>query len=156
MKEGEIQRQAEKIRQIGKELGEAAGANCDWHDNFAYEDARRRLDMETASLVRMKEDMSDSVVVEIDEQSNKVAFGNTVRALIGDQERSYTIGACGESAPELGLLTYSSPIGAAFMGMMEGDAKTVTIGGKNLTVEILEILPPSAKYRELIVKLAAR
>jgi transcription elongation factor GreA len=154
--ERQIRYQTERVRQIGKEIGEAAGSNCDWHDNFAYEDARRRLDMETTSLARMKEELSDAVVVEIKEQRSKVSLGSTVRIRFGEQQKTYTIGAFGESAPDLGLLTYASPIGAALMGMLPSDEKSVTIGGKVVALEVIEILPASALYHALIQKITSQ
>jgi transcription elongation factor GreA len=156
LKRRQIVLQEAKVRAIGKEAGEEAGISCDWHDNFGYEDATRRLQMESEILARMKEDISGARLVAVQEQNRTVRIGVTVLVIMGAQEKEITIGGYGESDPENGLISYSSPIGRALLGMELGDSRTVEIAGKQIGVEVQEISPPSYRYQRLISGLLAK
>jgi transcription elongation GreA/GreB family factor len=149
----QIKAQQEKVRAIGKEAGEEAGMNCDWHDNFGYEDAKRRLEMESGILQKMLEESSGAQIVDIEEQNNIVAIGVTVELLINGDRKVFTIGAFGESDPANGLISYNTPLARPLLKMEVGDSKTFNIAGKQAKVEIEEIYPPSYLYRQLISKL---
>jgi transcription elongation factor GreA len=153
MKQRQVKAQEAKVREIGKEAGDEAGLNCDWHDNFGYEDAKRRLEMEATMLGQLREDLNGAQILTIDEQNDKVAIGVTVMALMSSDEKTITIGAYGESDPANGLIAYTSPLGRALLGMRTGDTKRVQIGGKPVEIEVLEIMPPSHMYRALISRL---
>src|SRR5438309_913648 len=84
-----IKTQEEKIKSIGKEAGEAAGISCDWHDNFAYEDAKRRLEMEATALQKMREEVSGAQIVALKDQSDQVAIGVTVELSVNGESREY-------------------------------------------------------------------
>lgn len=147
-----IKAQEEKVKAIGKEAGEEAGMNCDWHDNFGYEDAKRRLEMESTTLRKLKEELSGLRLVDIQEQNERVAIGVTVRVFVDGEQKEYTLGAFGESDTSNGMITYNSPLGGALLGMRQGDSKAVTIGGKSIEIEIDEILSPSYRYHRLIAQ----
>jgi transcription elongation GreA/GreB family factor len=149
----QIKAQQEKVRAIGKETGQEAGASCDWHDNFGYEDAKRRLEMESEILRKMMEETSDVQIVNVEEQDDAVAIGVTVELLMNGGEKAFTIGAFGESDPANGLISYNTPLGRQLLKMEPGDAKTITVGGSATDVEVRRIYPPSYLYRQLIAKL---
>jgi len=140
-----IKLQEEKVKKIGCEVGEEAGANCDWHDNFGYEDSKRKLELESEILRNLNKDIEDAEIIEIKEQNNIVAIGTTVNILINDAEKEYMIGGWGESDTHLKLISYNSPIGSALMNMKIGESKEVKIGPKNIDLKIVDIKPPS-KY----------
>jgi transcription elongation factor GreA len=145
-----IKAQEEKIKAIGKEAGEAAGIACDWHDNFAYEDAKRRLEMESMALQNMREQISGAKIVNLKEQSDQVAIGVTVELTVNGEAKEYTIGAFGESEPNKGLISYNTPLARGLLKLGVGDTKRIDIGGKPANIEIEEIYPPSYRYLSLI------
>lgn len=151
-----IQRQERRLRETGSEVGEEAGINCDWHDNFGYEDAKRRLELEASTLQRMKEEVSGAQILSIPEQSDKVAIGVTVRVSVDGNAKEYTIGAFGESDPDNGLIMYLSPLARCMMGLRQGDSRVFSVGGKKMEIEVEEILPPSHKYYSLLAHLIER
>lgn len=145
---GELQKKAQGT---GKEVGAEAGVNCDWHDNFGFEDARRRLEMDSKRVQELTASLSDAQIVDAVEQSVRVAIGNTVGYLEDDEfEKEVTIGAWGESNPSAGLITYQSPLGKALLGARIGDTRTANLGGKTKNLEVTDIMPPSSKYRDLV------
>lgn len=150
---GELQKKAQGT---GKEVGAEAGVNCDWHDNFGFEDARRRLEMDSQRVKELTDSLRDAQVVEAVEQSVRVAIGNTVGYLEDDEvEKEVTIGAWGESNPSAGLITYQSPLGKALLGAGVGDVRAANLGGKTKNLEITAIIPPSHKYRDLVREIFA-
>ena len=149
----QIKAQQDKVRAIGKEAGQEAGASCDWHDNFGYEDAKRRLEMESEILRKMMEETSDVQMVNVEEQDDAVAIGVTVELLMNGGEKAFTIGAFGESDPANGLISYNTPLGRQLLKMEPGDVKTITVGGSSTDVEVRKIYPPSYRYHQLVAKL---
>src|SRR5947199_2849109 len=105
MKQRQLKAQEAKVRDIGKEAGEEAGMNCDWHDNFGYEDAKRRLEMESTTLQKMREEITGAQILTIQEQSERVAIGVTVELTVDGESKVFTIGAYGESDPNNGLIS---------------------------------------------------
>jgi transcription elongation factor GreA len=146
----QIAAQEAKVKALGKLAGEEAGMNCDWHDNFGYEDAKRRLELESTILGQLREELADAEIIEIQEQAERVRIGVTARASLNGEQKEATIGAFGESDPEKGLIAYHSPLGRSLLGMEVGDSRLAMIGGKNIVIELLAIFPPSHRYHNLI------
>ena len=146
----QLEEQKSIIRDRGAEVGEEAGINCDWHDNFGYEDARRQLEKEST---RLRELMNVALeIVEIQEQAACITIGNTIKYYQDedDIEKEITIGAYGESAPAKQLISYQAPIARALLGAKRGETRECLMAGKMKIFEIIEILPPSYKYWRLI------
>jgi len=144
--------QKHKVWTVGKEVGDAAGISCDWHDNFGYEDAKRRFEMESTILKNLVRELEGGIVIEVQEQNKKIMIGTTVKLLMGDNHKEITIGAYGESAPSQGLIAYASPLARAIAGMEVGEKKAAVIGGRTVDIEIEEIYPPSFRYNSLIAE----
>jgi transcription elongation factor GreA len=155
LKQRQIKAQEVKVRAIGREAGDEAGLNCDWHDNFGYEDAKRRLEMESALLRKLREDTDGAQVITVEEQSERVGIGTTAKILFNGEDREITLGGFGESDAAIGLLSYTSPLGRVLLNMREGDSKTANIVGKPTEIEVVDIRPPSYRYNGLIAKLLA-
>lgn len=156
----QITSQQSKVRTTGREAGDEAGVNCDWHDNFGYEDAKRRLEQESERLQKLIQAILGCEIIEVREQNERVAIGVTVRGTrynkYDESEEAFeiTIGAFGESLPIEGLVSYNAPVVSCLMGMAKGDlVENVTIAGKKYDIEISEILPPSFRYAMLSRKL---
>jgi len=149
----QIKAQEQKVKAIGQEAGDAAGANCDWHDNFAYEDAKRRLEMESAHLQRLRDEISVAQLITVEEQSERISIGVTVEVSIDNKMKEFTIGAYGESDPDIGLISYNTPLAKNLLKMELGDSERINIGGKFLLIEVEAVHPPSYRYDALIENL---
>ena len=152
-----IAQQEVKTRNVGKQAGEEAGDNCDWHDNFGYEEAKRNLELESKRLQDLISAVQSLVMVEIREQNERIQIGSTVVVYFSeeDKEREYTIGAFGESAPQVSLISYTSPLARVLIGMRVGDSRNIKLGKKNVEIEIVAIKPPSYRYNSLMEKMMA-
>ena len=54
-----VKKYEEKLAEIGKDLGEAAGVNSDWHDNFSYDEAVRKFELNQILLDDAKKVLND-------------------------------------------------------------------------------------------------
>lgn len=141
----------------GKEVGEEAGINCDWHDNFGFEEARRNLEKASRRAMDLQNALSSSEIIQIIEQSVRVAIGSTI--VVGDDNgdgKEYTIGAWGESDPKNGLVSYTAPVARALIGKKVGDTGKYKAEGTEKELEVVDIHPASYKYRQLIANLFAK
>lgn len=141
----------------GFEVGEAAGMNCDWHDNAGFDEARRALEFNSRRLQDVRAALREVVLITLNEQANSVRIGSTVKVTTIDvdgneERREFTIGAYAETDAKLGLIAYDSPMASALMGQQVGGEtlEGVRVGNKVLDITINEILPPSARYTSLI------
>jgi len=149
-KKAQIRDQEDKIKALQKEAADAAGVSHDWHDNFGYEEATRQVEMETAFLAKLRDEIKNGKVVEPEEQNQKVAIGTTVKFTMGDEEKEFTIGAYGETDPGNGLISYTSPLADNLLEMRAGDSKSISLGGKSVVIKIKGIYPPSYRYVKIV------
>ncbi len=144
------------VRSSGTEVGDAAGMNCDWHDNAAFDEAKRTLELNSRRLQEIRNALGQAVIVTLNEQANAVRIGSTVKVITIDkagteEEKEFTIGAYAETDTKLGLIAYDSPMATALIGQETGGTlEGVRVGSKVLDITINEILPPSARYTSLI------
>ncbi len=148
-----IEQQKQKVQKIGKEAGDEAGIACDWHDNFGYEDAKRRLELESRILNDLQKEISEAQLVKIEEQDDVVAIGVTVKLLIDDEIKTFTIGGFGESDLDNNLISYNTPLARNILRREVGDSVKVALNRKLTTVEIEKIYPPSYLYNNLVANL---
>lgn len=143
-------------KKIGGEVGEAAGDNCDWHDNAPFDDARERLELVSADVRRLQQEVQGAVIVAIQEQTETVAIGTKITISIDEGSlQVYIIGAANESDTSLRLVSYESPVARAVLGHKKGDIVDALIRNKEVSIEILEIEPPSCGYNEVVKKFYA-
>lgn len=153
LKEAEL---TDRVRASGQEVGDAAGMNCDWHDNAGFDEARRTLEFNSQRLGEIRAALGQAIIVTINEQTDAVRIGSTVQVTIvdpsGNEEvKEFTIGAYAETDAKLGLIAYDSPMASVLLTHSEGETlEDVKIGGKVVEISIDKILPPSAKYTALI------
>ena len=92
--------------------------------------------------------MGNSQIVNPSElEHTRVSFGSTVvmTDLDSDEEFSYTIvGGC-ESNPDMGLISFNSPLAKQLLGKEEGDEVKVRLPSGNKEFEIDEV-----KYQEIV------
>ena len=148
-----IERQRQRALNAQRETGAAAGDSCDWHDNFGYEEARRRSEMEANTLNRLSAAADGAIIFDPPEQDVAVRIGNTVRFMSHGDVKEVTIGAYGEVDIDHGLVSYESPLASSLLGKRKGDVVNLE-KGEQIFVE--SILPPSYRYRTLIESLVEK
>jgi len=116
--------------------------NAEYH---AAKEAQKNIDNRLAEL---QDILGNSQIVDPSElEHSKVSFGSTVvmTDLDTDKEVTYTIvGGC-ESNPDIGLISFNSPLAKQLLGKEEGDEVKVKLPGGEKEFEIDEV-----KYQEIV------
>ena len=136
-----------KRPQCVKDIEEAL-EHGDLKENAEYHAAKEmqknidnRLD-ELASIIAKAK-----IVDPTDLEHAKISFGSTVvmTDMDSDEEVTYTIvGGC-ESNPDMGLISFGSPLAKQLLGKEEGDEVKVRLPGGEKEFEIDEV-----KYQEIV------
>ena len=148
----QIKEKGEKVEELRKKLSEVVEGVCNLRGNFDYEELKRVLELERGELDKLVFSLKDVKIIEIqkNEQIKKILIGSSILVQMGGNQKEYTIGAYGESFPEENLISYFSPLGSQLINMKKGEKKKITLGDKEVEVEIIKIFPPSYKYKNLI------
>ena len=112
--------------------------NAEYH---AAKEAQKNIDNRLAELAEI---LGNSQIVD---PSARISFGSTVvmTDMDSDEEFTYTIvGGC-ESNPDMGLISFNSPLAKQLLGKEEGDEVKVILPGGKKEFEIDEV-----KYQEIV------
>ena len=116
--------------------------NAEYH---AAKEAQKNVDNRLAELAEL---LGNSRIVDPSELEHaKVSFGSTIimTDMDSDEEVTYTIvGGC-ESNPDMGLISFGSPLAKQLLGREEGDEVKVKLPGGEKEFEIEEV-----KYQEIV------
>jgi transcription elongation factor GreA len=136
-----------KRPQVVKDIEEAL-EHGDLKENAEYHAAKEMQKIIDNRLGELQEILGNSQIVDPSELAHsKVSFGSTVvmTDMDTDEEIKYTIvGGC-ESNPDMGLISFGSPLAKQLLGKEEGDEVKVRLPGGEKEYEIDEIL-----YEEIV------
>ena len=117
--------------QIVKDIEEAR-AHGDLKENAEYHAAKENQRLVDQRLAELADLLGSCKIVDPSElEHSKVSFGSTVvlNNLKTDEEAVYTIvGGC-ESNPDMGLISFNSPLAKQLLGKEEGDEVKVQLPG---------------------------
>lgn len=127
---------------------EEALEHGDLKENAEYHAAKEQQKNIDSRLGELQEILGNAQIVDPKElQHSKVSFGSTVvmTNMDTDEEVTYTIvGGC-ESNPDIGLISFNSPLAKQLLGKEEGDEVKVRLPGGEKEFEIDEV-----KYQEIV------
>ena len=127
---------------------ETALEHGDLKENAEYHAAKEQQRLIDGRLAELAELIGKSQIVDPSELEHaKVSFGSTVvvEDVDSEEEMTYTIvGGC-ESNPELGLISFGSPLAKQLLGREEGDEFKVRLPGGEKELEIIEV-----KYQDIV------
>ena len=112
-----------------------------WHDNFAYEEARKK-EIQLFYKYQKKREMLNDIVI-IDKESNDTVSLNTKVELLfidDDLVEEYIITGDIKSNIDNNNITINSPLGSAIYGKKIGDKVSYKVGDNTYDVEILNIV----------------
>jgi transcription elongation GreA/GreB family factor len=125
-----------------------AGDSSVWHDNFAYEENQRKMHM-LARLVRDLEHRFATTTVIVPEPGTptRVRVGTrvTYQFTDDDAERFCLLAGFDDGDPDVGRVSYNSPLGSALIGAEVGDRRFFAVAGRQREVEVLEIETAAAE-----------
>jgi len=127
---------------------EEALEHGDLKENAEYHAAKEMQKNIDNRLAELQEILGNAQIVDPKElQHSKVSFGSTVvmTNMDTDEEVTYTIvGGC-ESNPDIGLISFNSPLAKQLLGKEEGDEVKVRLPGGEKEFEIDEV-----KYQDIV------
>ena len=146
--QAEVKNLKEVVRpQIVKDI-ETALEHGDLKENAEYHAAKEAQKNTDQRLAELAEVLGNSRIVDPSELEHaKISFGSTVvmTDMDTDEEVTYTIvGGC-ESNPDMGLISFASPLAKQLLGHEEGDEVKVRLPGGEKEFEIDEV-----KYQEIV------
>ena len=136
-----------KRPQVVKDIEEAL-EHGDLKENAEYHAAKEQQRQIDGRLADLAELIGSAKIVDPSELEHSiVSFGSTVvlTDMATDEVVTYTIvGGC-ESNPDMGLISFGSPLAKQLLGREEGDEVKVTLPGGQKEFEIEEI-----RYQEIV------
>ncbi len=136
-----------KRPQVVKDIEEAL-EHGDLKENAEYHAAKEMQKNIDNRLAELSTILGNSQIVDPTELEHaKISFGSTVvmTDMDSEEEVSYTIvGGC-ESNPDIGLISFGSPLAKQLLGKEEGDEVRVRLPGGVKEFEIDEV-----KYQEIV------
>ncbi|SFV56270.1 Transcription elongation factor GreA [hydrothermal vent metagenome] len=127
---------------------EEALEHGDLKENAEYHAAKEQQKNIDNRLAELQEILGNAQIVDPSELSHsKVSFGSTVvmTDMDSDEEVTYTIVGGAESNPDMGLISFNSPLAKQLLGREEGDEVVVQLPGGKKEFEIDEV-----KYQEIV------
>ncbi len=126
---------------------EEALEHGDLKENAEYHAAKEQQKNIDNRLAELQEILGNAQIVDPSELTHsKVSFGSTVvmTDMESDEEVTYTIVGGAESNPNMGLISFNSPLAKQLLGKKEGDEVEVRLPGGEKEFEIDEV-----KYQEI-------
>lgn len=142
--EAEHKRLQQKLLDAGQQIGEAAGANMDWHDNAAFDQAQAEFKLQGTQEAMLSEKLRNVEIIEPRKETDVVGLGNTVRVRFKDMDEDEMFTILGPDDGLTGIdknprwINHKTPLGMAIMGKSKGD--TVTFN-ETQEVVIKDVLP---------------
>lgn len=139
----EIEAAKKNVRQSLLEIGEAAGLECDWHDNAVFDHANIKHDIDSLQLRGIELKLKDVEIIKPSQKLDKVDIGNSVIVKFQDEdnEEVFTILGPADSGRREGWISFESPLGFNLIGKEKGETFSFAIGGQEQKVKIVDILP---------------
>ena len=125
-----------------------------YHDNFEYEEGMRQQELFSQQLRSFCRLIEGAVIAPEPSGIDRVSLGHYVVVRRGDagQEESYLLCGDGEGALFENACSVASPMGQALLGMARGETKVVSVAGRSVSVEVLDVrVAVDADVREAII-----
>lgn len=112
----------------------------DFSENAGYQLAKGRLRGINQRVLEIEDLLKKAQIISPGNQKEIIEIGHKVKVLINSQdEKIYQILGSEETNPGLGVISYTSPLGAALIGKKKDELVEVIINGKNKQYLIKEI-----------------
>ena len=110
----------------------------DFSENVEYQLAKGRLRGINQRILELEYQVDHAVIIE-PSASGTVEIGSTVTVEVKGEEKIYQILGSSETDPAKGIISHTSPIGAALLGRKAGESVEVVVAKRNVQYKILAI-----------------
>lgn len=111
----------------------------DFSENAEYQIAKGRLRGINDRIQELEDAVSKAVVITQDSGSGSIQIGSTVTLEMDGKRKTFTILGSAESDPAQGVISHTSPIGAALRGRRAGERFMITLANKEVQCRIIEV-----------------
>jgi transcription elongation GreA/GreB family factor len=120
-----------------------------YHDNFEYEEGMRQQEMFSQRLRTLWQMLEGAMVAPEPLSDERAAIGHYVLVRrLDEPAEGYVLCGEGEGALFDNACSASSPMGRTLLGMAKGESRTVDLGNRSYTVEMLDIRPAKSEDLE--------
>lgn len=114
--------------------------NGDFSENAEYQQAKSKLRGMNARIEKLQYQIDHAQIIDAPIHG-RINIGSVVTVLVHDETtvRTYTILGSTEVNPSRGIISYTSPIGAALLGKRIGDTVTIQLPARTLEMKIVTI-----------------
>ena len=139
----ELEKKLEHLKEIRPKLAADVSRFAqfgDFSENVEYQIAKGKLRGINQGIIDLENQLKMAVVIKPQNQTDRVELGHTVTIESEGKQKTYQILGSTEIDLKRGIISYSSPIGAALMGKEVGDMVKVKLAnGKEVEYRIVKI-----------------
>ena len=145
MTEGKFQDLKKKLERLKATQPQAAkdvarlAEMGDFSENVEYQLAKGRLRSLNERILRLEYELEHAQIIKPSKHKDRVELGHTVSIYNGQSQKTFQILGSTETDPSKGVISHSSPIGAALLGRRLGEKVKIKIGPKEIEYEIVNI-----------------
>ena len=136
----------EELKRHKLEIGASVDKGDEYHDNFAFEEASRQVDITTQMVRQVKEKLYDVTIIEPRQTVDIVGVGNDVVLRFAGEETDETFTLLGpdDATQKPSWISYESPLGLMLLGKKPGDHIEYQVPrGKPQHITVNKVLPGS-------------
>jgi transcription elongation factor GreA len=111
----------------------------DFSENAAYQIAKGRLRGLNQRMLEVEDQIARAEIIEPDKNKTVAGLGHFVTVTSADQTKTFQILGSAETDPSSGVISYSSPLGAALLGRKIGETINVKLANKTVEYTIIKI-----------------
>jgi len=111
----------------------------DFSENAGYQDAKHKLRGLNQRILELEAHLKTAVVFHPNKNTQVIELGHSVVIETNGKQKTYTILGGAETDPSAGIISHSSPIGAALLGHKVGDIIKIKLAEKDREFKIISI-----------------
>lgn len=139
----ELQSSVEHLKNVSrpvmmKEVARLAEMG-DFSENFGYQAAKGKLRGINNAILKLEFQINHAEIIQAGKKGGAVHVGNSVTVLCNGKEHTFQILGSNETDPAKGIVSHSSPIGAALIDRVVGDVVQVPLKDREIEYTILKI-----------------
>lgn len=138
----ELQAKLQHLKDIRPKVAEevkSLSETGDFSENAGYQTAKARLRGINQRILDLEEQLKHVYVIVPSDDVSTVKLGHHVTVAVGGAEHTFQILGSAEADPGRGIISSSSPMGAALMGHRVGDVARYQMGTKEIECRIVRI-----------------
>lgn len=139
----DLQKKLERLKSVARPKAivetKAMAELGDFSENFGYHVAKARLRGINDQILRLEHLLKNAVIVQNTSSSDIIEIGQTITIENDRGQVTYTILGSAETNPHKGVISYSSPLGAALMGRRVGDVIKVRLAKGEVSYKVIKI-----------------